>query len=223
MLRMRSLYAGLLASCLSLLLLVPACFAVAPVDFPAAAPSESVIDSADVLSRASRSEITTGLEQLNTERVDARLVTIRRLDYGLSLNQFGDQLIERWSSDQADLPLLLLLIESQNKQAAVVADPLLLDRLPDELLKSTGRTTMSQPLRDGDRYRQASLDGISRLEVVLNGGADLGPPVEVERTTLPTNIPTVEETRESNAFTWVVVLLVVGTIVPMATWWVFSR
>jgi hypothetical protein len=46
---------------------------------------------------------------------------------------------------------------------------------------------------------------------------------EMERTTLPTNVPTVEETRESNAFTWVIVLLVVGTIVPMATWWVFSR
>jgi uncharacterized protein len=45
----------------------------------------------------------------------------------------------------------------------------------------------------------------------------------MERTTLPTNVPTVEETRESNAFTWVILLLVVGTIVPMATWWVFSR
>ena len=32
-----------------------------------------------------------------------------------------------------------------------------------------------------------------------------------------------EETKESNAFTWVIVLLVVGTIIPMATWWVFSR
>ncbi|MFZ9973545.1 MAG: TPM domain-containing protein, partial [Vulcanococcus sp.] len=27
----------------------------------------------------------------------------------------------------------------------------------------------------------------------------------------------------SNAFLWVVVLLVVGTLVPMITWWVFSR
>jgi uncharacterized protein len=95
--------------------------------------------------------------------------------------------------------------------------------LPAELLRSTGRTTMSQPLRDGDRYRQASLDGIERLAVVLDGGEDPGPPVEVERTTLPTNIPSKEETQSSNAFTWVVVLLVVGTIVPMATWWVFSR
>ena len=31
------------------------------------------------------------------------------------------------------------------------------------------------------------------------------------------------ETEESNATTWIIVLLVLGTIIPMATWWVFSR
>ena len=223
MLRIRSFLAGALATCLSLLLLVPAAMAVAPIDFPPTAPEESVTDSAEVLSRASRSDIGARLDQLHAEKVDARLVTLRRLDYGLSLNQFGDQLLERWSSEASDLPMLLFLIEAQNKQAAVVADPTLSERLSKDLLTSTARTTMSQPLRDGDRYRQASLDGISRLEVVLSGGADPGPPVEVERTTLPTNIPTAEETKESNAFTWVIVLLVVGSIVPMATWWIFSR
>ena len=223
MLRIRSLLAGVLATCLSLLLLVPAASAVAPIDFPASAPDESVTDSAEVLSRASRADISARLAQLDAEKVDARLVTLRRLDYGLTLKQFGDQLLERWTSEPNELPLVLFLIEAQNKQAAVVADPLLSERLSKELLTSTGRTTMSQPLRDGDRYRQASLDGISRLEVVLSGGADPGPPIEVERTTLPTNIPTAEETKESNAFTWVIVLLVVGSIVPMATWWIFSR
>jgi len=223
MLRIRSFLAGALATCLSLLLLVPAAMAVAPIDFPPTAPEENVTDSAEVLSRASRSDIGARLDQLHAEKVDARLVTLRRLDYGLSLNQFGDQLLERWSSEASDLPMLLFLIEAQNKQAAVVADPTLSERLSKDLLTSTARTTMSQPLRDGDRYRQASLAGISRLEVVLSGGADPGPPVEVERTTLPTNIPTAEETKESNAFTWVIVLLVVGSIVPMATWWIFSR
>jgi uncharacterized protein len=81
---------------------------------------------------------------------------------------------------------------------------------------------MSQPLRDGDRFRQATLDGVSRIEIVLNGGEDPGPPVQLERSSIPSNVPTVEETENSNAFTWVVVLLVVGTIVPMATWWIFS-
>ena len=223
MVRIRSFLAGALATFLSLLLLVPAAMAVAPIDFPPTAPDESVIDSAEVLSRANRSDISARLDQLHAEKVDARLVTLRRLDYGLSLNQFGDQLLERWSSDASDLPLILFLIEAQNKQAAVVADLKLSERLPKDLLTSTARTTMSQPLRNGDRYRQASLDAVSRIEMVLSGGADPGPPIEVERSTLPTNIPTAEETKESNAFTWVIVLLVVGSIVPMATWWIFSR
>lgn len=223
MLRISKLLAVLSATALSLWLLVPTALAVAPVDFPSVRPSDPVLDGAEVLSRSSRTELNARLQELDQQRLDARLITVRRLDYGLTLNSFGEQLLERWSGPAGEAPLLLMLIEAQNKQAAVVADSALSSRLPAELLRSTGRTTMSQPLRDGDRYRQASLDGIERLDVVLNGGEDPGPPVEVERTTLPTNIPTKEETEESNAFTWVIVLLVVGTIVPMATWWVFSR
>ena len=82
---------------------------------------------------------------------------------------------------------------------------------------------MGVPLRDGARYRQASLDALQRLQTVLAGGEDTGSPVVQERLTLPSNIPTREQTAASNAFTWVIVLLVVGTIVPMLTWWVFSR
>jgi uncharacterized protein len=36
-------------------------------------------------------------------------------------------------------------------------------------------------------------------------------------------VPSKEDTQSSHALTWVVVLLVIGTVVPMATWWVFSR
>ena len=198
--------------------------AVSQSDFPADRPTSQVLDDADVLSRASRSELERLLGDFGSDRVDARLITLRRLDYGLSLDELGRKLISRWSSEgQSSSPLLLLLIETQNKRAAVLADESLQSQLPETLLSSTGRTTMAIPLREGDRYRQASVDGLTRLSVVLNGGEDPGPPAEIVRTTLPTNIPTQEETESSNATTWIVVLLVVGTIIPMATWWVFSR
>lgn len=198
--------------------------AMSPTDLPAERPASQVLDDADVLSRASRSELNARLEEFGGDRVDARLITLRRLDYGLSLDGFGKDLIERWSSEgQGRSPLLLLLIETQNKRAAVLADQSLQSQLPETLLSSTGRTTMAIPLREGDRYRQASIDGLTRLSVVLNGGEDPGPPEEIVRTTLPTNIPTQEETQSSNATTWIIVLLVLGTIIPMATWWVFSR
>ena len=223
--RFTQLTSGILTATLCLLFCAPIAFAVSPQDFPPQPPDELVLDSAEVLSRSGRNEISSSLQELDRFHVDARLVTLRRLDYGLSLPAFGEELLNRWTeaTGESDRPLLLFLEETQSKQATVVASPALLEQLPESLLRSTGRTTMSQPLRDGDRFRQATLDGIARIEIVLDGGEDPGPPVQVERVSLPTNVPTAEETEESNAFTWVVVLLVVGTIVPMATWWIFSR
>jgi uncharacterized protein len=139
------------------------------------------------------------------------------------LDQLGEQLLERWQVDTAGQPLLLLLIDTQTNGAAVIASPALSERLGPALLRSTARTTLAQPLRDGGRYRQASLDALQRLEAVLQGQPDPGEPATAEVVTPRTTVPTREETMASKAWVWVTVLLVVGTIVPMVTWWVFSR
>jgi uncharacterized protein len=198
-------------------------WATGVAELPAQLPPSHVLDDADLLSRAASAELDRRLQEFGADHVDARLVTLRRLDYGLSLDALGDQLLQRWASQQQDRSLLLLLIESQNNSAAVVASADLQDQLPASLLSSTAISTMGLPLREGARYRQASLDALARLEVVLNGGDDPGPPQLIERVPVDTNIPTREETQSSNALIWVVVLLVVGTLVPMITWWVFSR
>ena len=192
-------------------------------DLPAQLPNSHVLDDADLLSRAANSDVDRRLEEFGADHIDARLVTLRRLDYGLSLDSLGEQLLERWQAQDPDRSQLILLIESQNNSAAVVASADLQEQLPASLLSSTAISTMGLPLREGARYRQASLDALDRLAVVLEGGEDPGPPQLVERMPLDTNIPTREETQSSNALMWVVVLLVVGTLVPMITWWVFSR
>jgi uncharacterized protein len=181
-----------------------------------------VVDTADLLSRAANTELDKRLEAFGGSALDARLVTLRRLDYGLSLDGLGQGLLQRWSAP-AGPDQLLLLIESQNNSAAVVASEGLADRLPAAVLSSTAISTMGLPLREGARYRQAGLDALDRLGAVLQGEADPGPPQLQERLPIETNIPTREETAASNALLWVVVLLVVGTLVPMITWWVFSR
>lgn len=208
---------------LTSLIAPPAALATGLADFPVQRPSSHVLDSADVLSRAASGDVNQRLEQFSELGVDARLVTLRRLDYGISLETLGEELLQQWQDEASRDGLLLLLIEAQNNSAAVVASTALLEQLPSTLLSSTAISTMGLPLREGSRYRQASLDALSRLEVVLNGGEDPGPPQLVERMPVETNIPTKEETESSNAFLWVVVLLVVGTLVPMITWWVFSR
>ena len=208
-----------------LLIPVTAAQAFSVESLPDQPPAAHVLDQAEVLSRASRTEIDNQLEILTADRVDARLITVNHLDYGLSLDQLGEQLLGRWSpAGGSDSPsLLLLLIDSQTKATAIVASPKLERQLPSDLLRSTARTTMAAPLRAGDRYRQASLDALSRLTSVLRGSDDPGEPL-IDTVTAPVStVPTMEETRDSNAFTWVVVLLVVGTVVPMLTWWVFSR
>jgi uncharacterized protein len=219
------LSAALLSAALLLaaLALPAAAWATGAADFPPQPPASHVLDQADLLSRAADTELDRRLQEFGGDHVDARLLTLRRLDYGLSLDALGEQLVERWSAGEPDRSLLLLLIESQNNSAAVVASSDLEGQLPSELLSSTAISTMGLPLREGARYRQASVDALDRLAVVLNGGEDPGPPQLVERMPIETNIPTREETQSSNAFLWVVVLLVVGTLVPMITWWVFSR
>ncbi|MEB3263883.1 MAG: TPM domain-containing protein [Synechococcus sp.] len=218
-----SVVLALLASLCLLLAPAPAALAVAAQDLPELPLQDHVIDTSAVLSRAASAELEKRLQALEQDHIDARLVTVPRLDYGLTLPELGRQLIDRWQAAAAPDPLLLLLIDSQNNSGAVVAAPALEGQLPAELLESTARATMSAPLREGARYRQASLAALDRLDAVLQGGEDPGEPAEAEVVSVPSNVPSREETASSNAFTWVVVLLVVGTIVPMLTWWVFSR
>lgn len=210
---------------LSVLSLWPAgaALAVSASSYGTTLPQERLVDPAGVFSRAAAGDVANALDALASDHVDARLITVERLDYGLTLNQLGQQLLQSWQDQAVDRNLLLLLIDSQTNSAAVVASPDLNGSLDPELLRSTARTTMALPLRDGARYRQASLDAIDRLRTVLEEGDDPGEPVTAEVVRPGSNIPTKEETQSSNAFTWVVVLLVVGTIVPMLTWWVFSR
>ena len=77
---------------LALILMVPAAMAVAPAAFSTERPVDHVIDDADVFSRASRGELETRLQDFEQDRLDARLITLRRLDYGYTLNSFGTEL-----------------------------------------------------------------------------------------------------------------------------------
>jgi uncharacterized protein len=208
--------------------LVSPALALSASDFPAQVPAGHVIDQAQVFSRASSQEIERALESFSDERVDAKVITVSRLDYDLTLDQLGTTLLAQWesapgASESSHPSLLLLLVDGQTRATAIVASSGLQGRLPSELLTSTAESTMALPLRAAERYRQATLDALKRLDTVLRGGEDPGEPVQAEAPTLVSTVPSKEETQSSHAFTWVVVLLVIGTVVPMATWWVFSR
>lgn len=195
--------------------------ALSAADLPASPPPNHVLDQAGLLSRASVADVSRELDAIRANGVDATWVSVPRLDYDVSLNQFGEQLLDRWQGSGSEQ--LLLLIDGQTSATALVASPTLVDRLGSDLLRSTARTTMAQPLREGNRYRQSSLDAIARLNAVAAGQEDPGEPMVAQSPVATARVPSREQTLSSNATTWVVVLLVVGTIVPMLTWWVFSR
>lgn len=202
---------------------VTAAWAVGASAYPAV-PQQHLIDPAELFSRATAVELERRLKELQADHIEARLVTVQRLDYGLDLETLGQQLLDRWATASSDdSSQLILLIDSQTNTAAVVASDTLLDQLPESLLRNTADRTMAIPMRLGSRYRQASLDALDRITAVLAGGEDPGPPLEQVIVPVESNIPTKEETASSNGFTWIIVLLVVGTVVPMLTWWVFSR
>nr|YP_002048713.1 hypothetical protein PCC_0043 [Paulinella chromatophora]ACB42503.1 hypothetical protein PCC_0043 [Paulinella chromatophora] len=200
-------------------------WAISAKDFSVSLPSDLIIDSANVLSRATLSELDKRLESFVENKIEARIITIKQLDYGLTLNKLSSDLIERWesNSENSDPKLLLLIIDTQANNANIIASNSLQPKLSVDLMRSTAELTMNIPLREGEHYRQASVEALDRLEKVLNEGEDPGPPVRIDSKNAIGNIPTQEQTASSNAFTWVIGLLVVGTIVPMLTWWVFSR
>ncbi|TGG77178.1 MAG: TPM domain-containing protein [Aphanocapsa feldmannii 277cV] len=200
--------------------LAPA-WAVSANSFSPTPPAERVLDRADVFSRSAHTALSRQLTDLQRLGVEARLITLRRLDYGLALDSLGSDLLNRWHDGTAEQ--LLVLLQSPGGNAAIVADEPLLRRLPPGLLDDTADNTIEPRLHQGSRYRQASLEGLQRIAMVLSGGEDPGAPPIREAPVAQSNVPSREETASSNALLWVAVLLVAGSVVPMLTWWVFSR
>lgn len=209
---------------LGLVALAPPSMALTAADFPSAPPvQERIVDQAEVFSRAAAGELNRHLSELTSYGVEANLVTLGRVDYGSTPTAVATDLLERWQQ-QDPQERLVALVETRTGQVAVVASPALAKRLSPSLLDSTAEDTMAGQLRRGEGYRLTMLRGIQRLDTVLAGGEDPGPPVlEAAMPAARSNVPSHEETAASNALTWVAVLLGLGTVIPMLTWWVFSR
>ncbi|MCY4173046.1 MAG: TPM domain-containing protein [Cyanobacteria bacterium MAG CAR3_bin_5] len=215
-------FLGLLV--LGLVVLAPPSMAMTAADLPATPPEqERVVDQAEVLSRSAAGELNRRLSDLTGYGVEANLVTLERVDYGSTPATVATDLLERWQQ-QDPRERLVTLVETRTGQVAVVVSPALARRLPPDLLQSTAEDTMAGQLRRGEGYRMTMLGGIQRLDTVLAGEEDPGPPApEAAMPAVRSNIPSHEETAASNALTWVAVLLGLGTVIPMLTWWVFSR
>lgn len=183
-----------------------------------------VIDSAEVLSRISESNISSELEKLAKETGnEVRFVTVRRLDYGETPESFAKALFEKWfPSIEAQANQTLLVIDKVSNNTAIVTGDHVKSLMSDEIANSVANETLVAPLRQGEKYNQAFLDASDRLVAVLSGKPDPGPP-QVAALPVEGSFKKADEAEKGNATVWVIGLLLAATIIPMATYYLYVR
>ncbi|WP_198805626.1 photosystem II repair protein Psb32 [Leptolyngbya sp. BL0902] len=201
--------------------------AIAPFQLPTVAAGEAtwLVDEADIISRINEGKISGRLSKLAEQTgQEVRLVTIRHFDYGETIQTFTDKVFERWyptAEDQANQ--VLLVLDEVTKTVGIRVGEEAAALLPDDIATSVAQETVLVPLLQGDKYNQAFLDGTDRLVAVISGQPDPGAPVfdqafdNLSESTFASAEDT-EENRGNNAIL-LIVLLVLATVIPMATYY----
>ncbi len=217
----RQLTALLFFTCLfALFFLISPANATGVYDLPALSTDSStwIVDQADIISLATEGKINGQLQQLSQETgQNVRLVAIRRLDYGETMDSFADKLFQQWyptPEDQANQTLLV--IDTFTNGLAIRTGEKVKPLMPNEVADSVAFETTRIPASKG-KYNQALADASNRLVAVLSGKPDPGPP-QVEQVNIESTFTSAEETDDQSATVWVIVLLALATIVPMATY-----
>ncbi len=210
---------------LQLLIAVPALAATTVLDVPniTAEASNWVADEAELLSPIVERTINQTLSQVADQTGnEVRMVTIRGLNYGVTPQDFVDQLFEEWFPVQAfQENQTLLVLDAKTKDAAIHVGSQAQASIPRDIAQSLATESLLIPIRQGN-YNQAFQDTATRIATVLSGEVDPGPPLE-ETAQLPErNYKTSEETDDYNAAIIVVVLLVIATVVPMVTYFIYQ-
>ena len=95
--------------------------------------------------------------------------------------------------------------------------------MSDEIAQSVASETLLVPLRQGDKYNQALTDASNRIVSVLSGQPDPGPPELKEEIQVGGTFTKAEDTDTNSATILVVGLLIVATVVPMVTYYMYVR
>ncbi|NET58923.1 MAG: YgcG family protein [Symploca sp. SIO2E6] len=183
-----------------------------------------IIDKSEVLSRISEGTLNSKLENLAQETgSEVRMVTIRRLDYGETAESFAQALFTKWyPTPEAQANQILVLVDTLTNNTAIVTGEAVKQIMSDEIAKSVASETMTAPLRGGDKYNQAFLDASDRIVAVMSGEPDPGPPIIEEVVQIESTFTRAEDTDTKNATIWVVALLIIATVVPMATYFFYQ-
>lgn len=179
------------------------------------------IDAANVLSPLNEGTLNASLEDLATQTgKELWLVTVR-IGYGDTVEEFTDSLFDRWfPTPEAGSDRVLLVLDTLTNNSAIHAGEGLQGLLTDDIAQSVAVETLLTPIRAGGKYNQAFVDASDRLSLVLSGQPDPGPPA-IAQANIEGTFANAEETDDRNATIWVIGFLVVATVVPMLTYYLY--
>lgn len=184
-----------------------------------------IVDDANLISRINESKISSRLGQLaQTSGQEVRLVSIHHFDYGETAQSFTDKLFQHWfpnPQDQANQTLLVL--DEVTKTVGIHVGATAATQLDPAIAESVAQETVLFPLLEGDKYNQSFLAATDRLVAVLSGQPDPGPPAFDDSFDSEGTFASAEETEENrgNATVILIVLLVLATVIPMATYFAY--
>jgi len=204
--------------------LTPA-LAVGVADFPDVQPGSTwVVDQADILSRTNEGKLKDTLKKLTqTTDQEVRFVTLRHLDYGETIDSVTNGLFERWfPTPEAQANQGLIVLDTITNNIGIRTGEGIASSLPADFTASVINDTMGIPIREGNKYNEAILGASTRLATVLSGQEDPGIPQAKDALNVEGTFASAEDTDDRSATVWVVVLLVVATVIPMATYYFYQ-
>lgn len=183
--------------------------------------SSWIVDEAEVLSRINENRIGRRLEAIaEGDGVAVKFVTFERLNYGVTVDDFADELFASWYPDPEERAHAVLVVMDTITNNVALRRGEAAD-LSDVQVESVLDGTIGVPIREGNRYNEAFFETAERLSALLSGAPDPGAPEEKDQINVESTFTKAEDTDTRGSTVWVVVLLVVATVVPMATYFAY--
>jgi uncharacterized protein len=224
-----SLKTNLLKSALSGLLLIVTIFCVATpaiatglFDLPNFdAENLWVVDTADAISTVNQGKLSKTFKDLaNATGQEVRMVAIRRLDYGETVDSLAAEIFKDWYPNaEVQGNQTLLVLDTLTNNAAIRSGTVAQGLIGAEVAQSIVDDTVGYNIRKGNKYNQAFLDAGDRLVAILSGQEDPGPPIIEDEIQTEGTFTKAEDTDQGSATIWVIGFLIVATVVPMVTYY----
>jgi uncharacterized protein len=224
-----SLKTNLLKSALSGLLLIVTIFCVATpaiatglFDLPNFdAENLWVVDTADAISTVNQGKLSKTFKDLaNATGQEVRMVAIRRLDYGETVDSLAAEIFKDWYPNaEVQGNQTLLVLDTLTNNAAIRSGTVAQGLIGAEAAQSIVDDTVGYNIRKGNKYNQAFLDAGDRLVAILSGQEDPGPPIIEDEIQTEGTFTKAEDTDQGSATIWVIGFLIVATVVPMVTYY----